>query len=153
MVVAQLRIYSSKYYHCIVHAQLCMSVGDLSYMSDYKPLMLKVMSILHSKSNKTYRNMDKLFDRSEKFIWKENLKSSFTNKLNKQSSKAFDNNSFKDKGDENGENIIEKVERLFLSTAENVLPTTAKLPKQNQKHTGKKLKCDLIMSTEKLGKN
>ena len=65
--------------------------------------------------------------------------------LNKQSSKAFDNNSFKD--------IIEKVEGLFLSTAENVLPTTTKLPKQNQKLTGKKMKCNLIMSTEKLGKN
>ena len=31
-----------------------MPVGDLSYLSDHKPLMLKIVSILHSKSNDTY---------------------------------------------------------------------------------------------------
>lgn len=43
--------------------------------------------------------------------------------LNKQSSKAFNKNSSKGKSDGNAENILEKVEDLFLATAENVLPT------------------------------
>ena len=42
----------------------------------------------------------------------------------------------KRKSDENVENILEKVEDIFVSTAEEVLPT--KFLWQNQEHTGKK---------------
>ena len=59
-------------------------VGDLSYLSCHKPLMLKVMSTIHLKSNKVYLNMNKLLDGPEKHIWRQNLKLSFTNKLIKQ---------------------------------------------------------------------
>ena len=45
-----------------------MSVGDLSYLSDHEPLMLRIVSMLHSKGTKTYQNIGKLFVRQEKFI-------------------------------------------------------------------------------------
>ena len=45
-----------------------MSVGDLSYLSDHEPLMLRTVSMLHSKGTKTYQNIGKLFVRQEKFI-------------------------------------------------------------------------------------
>ena len=45
-----------------------MSVGDLSYLSDHEPLMLRIVSMLLSKSTETYQNICKLFFGQEKFI-------------------------------------------------------------------------------------
>ena len=118
-----------------------MSVADLCYLSDHKSLMLTVISTPQSKSKDTYLNMSKLFDRLEKFIWKENLKSNFTNELNRQSSNAFDNNSSKGKSDENVENIREKVECLFLlinsanySAANEYYSSAVHHEQKNKKH-------------------
>ena len=118
-----------------------MSVADLCYLSDHKSLMLTVISTPQSKSKDTYLNMSKLFDRLEKYIWKENLKSNFTNELNRQSSNAFDNNSSKGKSDENVENIREKVECLFLlinsanySAANEYYSSAVHHEQKNKKH-------------------
>ena len=74
-----------------------MSVGDLSYLSDHEPLMLRIVSMLHWKSIETYQNMSKLFARQEKFIRNENITSIFINELNKKSSEAFNSKSSKGK--------------------------------------------------------
>ena len=48
------------------------SVGPLSYLPDHKPLMLKIICSLHSESNETCLNINKVFDRPEMIIWNEN---------------------------------------------------------------------------------
>ena len=74
-----------------------MSVGDLSYLSDHEPLMLRIVSMLLSKSTETYQNICKLFFGQEKFIQNKNLTSIFINEPNKQSSEAFNSKSSKRK--------------------------------------------------------
>ena len=74
-----------------------MPVGDLSYLSDHEPLMLRIVSMLHWKSIEIYQNKSKLFAKQEKFIWNKNLASIFINELNKQWLEAFNSKSSKGK--------------------------------------------------------
>ena len=53
---------------------------------------------------------------------------------------AFDNNSSKGKIEENVDNVLEKLECLFLDIVEKALLTRTKFPTEDQQRTGKKIK-------------
>ena len=104
--------------------------------------MLKDIFTHHSKSNVAWR----LFERPKKVIFNKNLKPCFTNELNKQHLKISLKELNRVKSDENVENIPEKVEGLFLSTAEKFCILGQNFQKKLHNMLGKK--GSFIMSAE-----
>lgn len=95
-----------------------MSVGDLNYLSDHKPITLSTKSVRSSEC--CIENAEFLTPIKDRFIWDENVKEAYIKQLDDESKKIFKTLKVSNSKTSINE-TLELFENLFLNTAEKTL--------------------------------